>query len=209
MDILVVDDHAMFAESLKLVLGAEHCIQIVGDGTSAIGYLSSKLPDIVLLDYGLPDSDGLSLLRVIHALSKPPPVLLLSGTEDQTLIGSARNLGAKGFLHKSMHPKDLLDAIRVLENGGSIWPDLPEHVGSQLPSSKYNVAIARNMGLTERQMDVLVELCAGYSNKMIARQLGITESTVKSHMKTVFTVLKVNNRVACSNRATELGLLSR
>ncbi|MBX2838469.1 MAG: response regulator transcription factor [Gammaproteobacteria bacterium] len=210
MDILVVDDHAMFAESLKLLLGVEHNIQTVGDGSSAIECLSGKLPDIILLDHGLPDADGLTLLRVIQAMPKPPPVLVLSATGDQSIINSARALGAKGYVHKSMHPRELLNAIRIVENGGTTWSELTIPADSVDPSdAKYNQKVAEKLGLTERQMDVLIELCQGLSNKMIARELGIAESTVKSHMKTLFSVLGVSNRVACTNKASELGLFLR
>jgi DNA-binding NarL/FixJ family response regulator len=210
MDILVIDDHTMFAESLKLLLGVEHSMHIACDGTTAIESLSKKVPDIVLLDHGLPDSDGLTMLRVIQALPEPPPVLVLSASEDQSVIQSARELGAKGYVHKSMHPKELLNAIRTLEQGGDIWSELPAlHSRPGKKTLPYNQYVARNLGLTDRQMDVLVELCQGHSNKVIARELGIAESTVKSHMKSVFSVLGVGNRVACANRANELGLVVR
>ena len=214
MQILVVDDHKMFAESIELLLAAQHQVTTVSDGSAAITQVTADKPDIVLLDQRLPDIDGLTLLKVIHALPDPPPVILLSGSEDVALIDAARRDGAAGFLHKSLSAEALIEAINLVGTGGTIWPQLEaasvtEGAGEShlLNTEGVNGRIVRELGITGRQIEVLQLLVAGMPNKTIASQLGIAESTVKTHVKSLFQVLKVNNRVACQNRARDLGLL--
>ena len=214
MKILVVDDHAMFADSIKLVLGSRHQITTVPDGSTAISKVSADKPGMVLLDQHLPDIDGLTLLKVICALPEPPPVLLLSGSEDTALKDAARHSGAAGFLHKSLPADALIEAIDKVGAGEMIWspsaedPDSYDCSASSIVNhERVNDQIVKELGITGRQIDVLKLLVAGMPNKSIANQLGIAESTVKTHVKSLFQVLKVTNRVACQNRARDLGLL--
>ncbi len=214
MKILVVDDHAMFADSIKLVLGTRHQITTVPDGSTAILKVSADKPGMVLLDQHLPDIDGLTLLKVICALPEPPPVLLLSGSEDAALKDAARHSGAAGFLHKSLPADALIEAIDKVGAGEMIWSSSAEAPDSHGCSAanivnheRVNDRIVKELGITGRQIDVLKLLVAGMPNKSIANQLGIAESTVKTHVKSLFQVLKVTNRVACQNRARDLGLL--
>ncbi len=214
MKILVVDDHAMFAESIKLLLASHHQIATAIDGKSAIAHLTSESQGIVLLDQHLPDIDGITLLKVIRALPSPPPVILLSGNQDSALMNTARQSGAAGFLHKSLPAEALLKAIEKVANGQTVWPNVSDHQEpadtehvSAMATKEVNAQLVQELGITERQIDVLQLLVAGLPNKSIASQLGIAESTVKTHIKCLFQALKVNNRVACHNRATELSLL--
>ncbi|MEM7258469.1 MAG: response regulator transcription factor [Pseudomonadota bacterium] len=214
MRILVVDDHAMFAESIRLLLGARHKINTAASGSDALAQITSEMPQVVLLDHNLPDIDGLTLLKVVQALPEPPPVLLLSGSDDVSLVDAARQTGAVGFLHKSLPADALIDAIEKVAAGDSVWPAAGVQDGQDNPDTsvaltphEVNSRIVRELGITERQIDVLRLLVTGLPNKTIASRLGIAESTVKTHIKSLFHVLKVKNRVACHNRARELGLL--
>ena len=214
MKILVVDDHAMFADSIKLVLSTRHQITTVADGSTAITKVSADKPGMVLLDQHLPDIDGLTLLKVICALPEPPPVVLLSGSEDAALKDAARHGGAAGFLHKSLPADALIEAINKEEAGEMIWPPPAEDPDSHACSAsslvnpqRVNDRIVKELGITGRQIDVLKLLVEGMPNKSIANQLGIAESTVKTHVQSLFQVLKVTNRASCQNRARNLGLL--
>ncbi|OED37973.1 hypothetical protein AB833_21575 [Chromatiales bacterium (ex Bugula neritina AB1)] len=214
MHILVVDDHAMFAESIKILLGADHDISMASNGTEAIAAITTQKPAVVLLDINLPDIDGLTLLKVIQALPAPPGVLVVSGAENMQLANEARRAGAAGFLHKSLPAEALLQAIKKIESGENAWPEAdsitPETNESKNRSDEllqFNRLVVEQLGITNRQMDVFTLLAQGDPNKTIARKLGIAESTVKHHLKMLFQSLNVNNRVACHNKMIELGIL--
>ncbi len=215
MHILVVDDHAMFAESIKMLLGTSYQITTAVTGSEAIAVVTANKPGIVLLDHNLPDIDGITLLKVIQALPSPPPVLMVSGTENMQLVVESRRQGAAGFLHKSLPAESLLNAIIKVRAGESVWPDSDNstqpdaHQPDRTPSQdlqQFNRLVVEQLGITDRQLDVLTLMVQGDPNKTIARKLGIAESTVKTHIKSLFHLLKVNNRVACHNKMIELGL---
>lgn len=209
MRILVVDDHAMFAESIRLLLGERHNITTAASGSDALQQITSYMPQAVLLDHNLPDIDGLTLLKVVRALPEPPPVLLLSGSDDAALVDLARQAGAVGFLHKSMSAEALMSAMDQVGRGLEVWPETHAPQAAAMDARQtVNTRIVKELGITERQLDVLQLLVSGAPNKTIASTLGIAESTVKTHIKSLFQVFKVSNRVACYNRAMELGLLS-
>ncbi len=213
MRVLVVDDHEMFAQSVKHLLGTSYKVSAVTSGTEALKTLSDQRCDVVLLDHNLPDVDGLTILKVIQALPTPPPVIMLSGNDSANLLQEAKRLGAAGFLHKSLPAEELLSAVRRVASGQSYGIDDSFkstdsfQTNDIIDTRKFNAVVIDELGITQRQLDVLLLLMQGDANKTIARKLGIADSTVKTHVKTLFQVLKVNNRVACCNRVTELGLL--
>lgn len=195
MKILLVDDHAMFADSLKTVLTPHYTVSTVSCGQEALEAVSAASHKIVLLDQNLPDIDGVTLTKVIRALPDPPSVLILSGDNDYSLIRAARQAGACGFLHKSLPANDLLEAVERVRSGASIWSESDiAYDNSNLthPTNNplWNHNIVRQLGITERQLEVLRLMSNGLSNKAIARELTIAESTVKTHVKSLFQVLK-------------------
>ena len=202
----------MFAQSLTLLLGTVHEVVVATSGSEALERISEQRPSAVLLDHKLPDIDGLTVLKVIQALPNPPPVVMLSGEDCSQLINSAKKLGASGFLHKSLPAEELLRAIDMLGKGSQYWTydqssTSADDISNASESRCLNTLVVNRLGITTRQLDVLELLVQGHSNKVIANQLGIADSTVKTHIKMIFQTLKVNNRVACLNKAIELGLL--
>ncbi len=208
MRILVVDDHAMFSESLRVLLGSTYDITTSPNGREALLEISNQCPAGILLDQDLPDIDGITLLKVINALPSPPPVLILTGCTEARLIDDARRAGAAGILHKSMPAATLMDALSKLMAGEAIWPDESNRSSIANRSDKGLVnVVAQDLGITKRQLEVLRLLTKGLPNKTIGRELHIAESTVKTHIKILFNLLKVNNRVACYHKALQLGLV--
>ncbi len=212
MTILLVDDHAMFADCLALVLGGKHKIKAVASASDALTELSASPPALVLLDYNLPDIDGVTLAKIIRALPNPPPVLLFSGDTNECLVTAARQAGASGFLHKSLPAEALMDALERVQAGETVWPETIDASDSGDPktlngNTNWDHHIVRQLGITDRQFEVLQLMTNGLSNKAIARELYIAESTVKTHVKSLFHILNANNRTACFNKARDLGLV--
>jgi DNA-binding NarL/FixJ family response regulator len=191
--ILLVDDHAMVREGLRLVLGdRDPPAQIVEAGSyaQAQACLAEASFDLVLLDYFLPDTHGPASLRELLPRAGSAPIVVMSGECDGDLVRGALRAGARGFIPKKSTGKVMLAAIGVVLSGGVYVP--PDALVGAAPDRTEAM-------LTERQRDVLQLLVDGRTNKEIAASLGTAESTVRVHLQTIFRSLGVENRTqACS-----------
>jgi len=202
---LLVDDHALFREGLALLMahafeGVE-CLQAASIA-EAID-LGGQHPDLALtlLDLGLPDSDGLAGLRQLQQELPGPALVVLSADDAPQTVLDTINAGAQGFIPKSAEPGLMREALAHVLAGGIY---LPRYTPSSPPSSP--PASPAAIDLSERQLDVLRLLIRGRSNKLISRELGLSESTVKTHLAAVFRKLEVNSRTQAVVKAAALGL---
>lgn len=198
-NLLILDDHAIFSESLGLVLGDEFNVALCTDADQLLTKTSFSNVDILLLDYTLADQDGLKVYAEIKTRENCPPVLLITASNESSVIRQARQAGIEGYFHKSEPLDKLKDAIRELLAGNRWWP-----TGGDRDSLS---AISKKHGITTRQLDVLHLISQGYTNSDISKRLYVTESTVKSHITALFTQLAVKNRTSCLRTARMLGLL--
>ncbi len=212
MRILLVDDHTLFREGLRHLLGAlDERVQMDGasDCAEALERLGSGTYDLVLLDLKMPGLHGLDALATLRSTAPATPVVVLSGEDDAKIVHAAIECGAMGFIPKSSTSEILIQAMRlVLAHGVYLPPavlnagpgaraaplSLPEQPGEDLP------------GLTPRQMDVLRCVLKGKPNKIVARELNVSEATVKTHLTAVFDALGVRNRTEAVYAAAKLGL---
>lgn len=215
MKALLVDDHALFRSGLMLLLAARFpdVVMREADGLSAaLAHLNDE-PDIelVLLDLGLRDSDGLPTLRQLRAVSEDRTIVVLSAYDDADTVIAALNEGAAGFIPKSTRGKGVEQALRVVLDGGIYLPPVVYAAVAPLPAlaesddARAADAIHR-LGLSPRQIDVLRLLTAGQSNKVICRELDVAESTIKTHLLALFRKLGVNSRTEAVVAAAKLGL---
>lgn len=193
MDFLLVDDHPIIHETLgavvrSLVPGAQ--IHNENDLAGALSRVHElKDLELVLLDLGLPGCSGIeALLRMRRALPRAR-IVIISASEDAESVRSALEAGAVGYLPKTSAPRVMSDALRLILDGGTYIP--PQALE---PMSKRKAASMADLGLTERQADVLRLLAKGLSNSEIARKLSISESTVKQHAHAAYRVLGVSSR---------------
>jgi len=207
MKLLLVEDHLYVAESLQLLLERTLDFSTATDCKQAIKMIKDEDEfDIILLDMGLPDSDGQSLLQFFQNHYYFPPVLVITGKEKEAeVIKTVRSMGAKGFYHKSQSPQVLLKAIDTLLQGGEHWP--VEDVSEALSSNEKKINMAKHFGITPRQLEVLTCLDDGLQNKQIAEVMSISEGTVKSHIKALYSGLGARTRSGCVKTARQLGLL--
>jgi len=227
MKILVVDDHPMMADALRLaLLTLERAADVVcvGDRAGALAATADDTGfDLALLDLGLPDCagpDGLARLREERPYL---PVVVISGTSDAETILSALDLGAMGFIPKTSSREVMLNAIRLVASGGIFVPvealntrssrtAASDSVTAPLPKTRVPAAsdaappTPADLGLTPRQGEVLSLVLRGLPNKLIARKLNIAEGTVKAHVSAVLQVLNVSTRTQALITATRLGL---
>jgi len=211
LKVLVIDDHTLFREGLEGLLRRRdiEVVASVGDGQDGIRLAIELEPDIILLDMRMPGMDGLSVLEQLkqHEL-KMPISMLTTSSEERDLVEALRN-GASGYLLKDMEPDSLVVALREIVNGKTVVaptlaPILAKVVQGDIPPVGKNETPFSD--LTPRETEILGLLAEGQSNKVIARNLGISDGTVKLHVKAILRKLKVHSRVEAAVLAVEQGL---
>ena len=209
MKILVVDDHVLIREALRGLfreLRPDATVLEAADASRTTELLVEQ-PDIalILLDLNLPDRDGLVLLAELRARHPGIPVIVLSGFPDRANVVRALDHGAVGFIPKSAGREVMTSALNLVFSGGVYIP--PEILGT--PNAATPQPSPTDLGLTERQVDVLALMMQGKSNKAICRLLELAEPTVKNHVTAILKTLGVSNRteavLAASARGWELG----
>ncbi len=210
MRVLIIDDHALFRDGLQGLL-EQRGIEVAGavaSGAEGIELTEELKPDIVLLDLRMPDMGGLEVLQKIKAnKSAIPVVMLTTSNEESDLIKSLRS-GAQGYLLKDMEPDELVSALRDIENGKNVVAQDLTDALARMVQGDTNIADEEGpfSHLTPREMEILCLLAEGQSNKLIARNLGISDGTVKLHVKAILRKLGIHSRVEAAVIAVEQGL---
>jgi DNA-binding NarL/FixJ family response regulator len=205
--VLIVDDHAVVREGLRTFLELQDGIAVAGeaaDGEQAIMQAEALAPDVVLMDLVMPRLDGVGAMRELRRrLPQTRVIVLTSFAEDERLL-PAIQAGAAGYLLKNVAPAELARAVRAAHAGEAL---LDPVIAARLVD-----AIAQPAGepaperLTAREQEVLALIARGYSNKRIARELGIAEKTVKTHVGHVLAKLGVTDRTQAAVHAVRMGL---
>ncbi len=198
---LIAGDHALFREGLCLLLAQQEDIQLIGeaaDGLQALRMAEALQPDILLLDVQMPKAGGLEILPNIRARSPRTNVLILSGVLEDAFIVEALQQGAMGYLLKTATHADLVKAIRTT-HAGELWAQrkvltqVLEHLRQKIRELQGPPLELRET-LTDREREIVIWVMQGMLNKEIAMQLGISEKTVKAHLRNIFRKLKVSRR---------------
>jgi DNA-binding NarL/FixJ family response regulator len=210
--VLLVDDQPMVRAGLGLILRSQPDIEVAGecdDGGEALQAVSRCTPDVVCMDVRMPGVDGVEATRRLRAAGGPP-VCVLTTFGDEDVLWSAVDAGAAGFELKSATPENLIEAVRTVASGGT-WID-GTLLGPILESYRQWARPATHHGdrlhtLTERELDVLRLMARGASNREIAEQLFLAETTIKTHVGTLFTKLGARDRAAAIVFAYDAGLV--
>lgn len=207
--VLVADDHAVVREGLRTFLGLQEGIEVVGeaaDGEAAVREAERLQPDVVLMDLVMPRRDGAEAMRELRRrLPRSRVIVLTSFTDDERLL-PAIQAGAAGYLLKDVEPSELARAVRAAHAGEAL---LDPAVAARLVD-----ALAQPAGeppaerLTPREREVLALISRGLSNKRIARELGVSEKTVKAHVGHVLAKLGVTDRTQAAVHAVRAGLVA-
>ncbi|MEH0445217.1 MULTISPECIES: response regulator transcription factor [unclassified Streptomyces] len=210
---MVVDDEALVRSGFELILNASDGIQVVAtaQGAQAVDAVRRERPDVVLLDVRMPDVDGLTVLREIQTLPEPPTVAMLTTFDTDEYILTALRSGAAGFLLKDTEPEQLAQLVRTLAAGGVVMSPkasralLRGHPGAD---TAQDADVARVNLLSDRERDVLVLIAEGLSNADIGARIHLSAGTVKDHVSSILTKLRVSSRVQAALLAERAGLLS-
>jgi DNA-binding NarL/FixJ family response regulator len=218
MKILVVDDHVLIRDALRGVLkelkGDADVLEAC-DCRQAMALIAENADDLglILLDLNLPDRDGFAALSDVRENYPAISVVVLSGQHDSTSVIKALDLGALGFIPKSGQREVMLSALQLVFAGGIYIPPeiLTRDSATSLPPDgntppgRHPPVSPSDLGLTERQTDVLALMMQGKSNKAICRVLDLAEPTVKNHVTAILKALKVTNRTEAVIAVRELG----
>jgi DNA-binding NarL/FixJ family response regulator len=211
--VLLVDDDHLMRAGLRAVLSSDETIDVVGeaaDGLQAVDATKRLQPEVVLMDLRMPHQDGLSATREILARSPEAKVLVLTTFEDDDYIFGSLAAGASGFLLKRTKPEELISGIHTVAAGDSLLsPSVTRTVVDRMTHHPpADVAPDKRLReLTPRERDVLELIARGLSNREIAAELVVEESTVKTHVKRILMKLDLRDRVHAVILAYESGIV--
>lgn len=214
--ILIVDDHTLFRSGLETLL-ERHEIEVIasaGNGRDGFKLAQEINPDVVLLDMRMPEMSGLEVLVGLRSCGFTMPIVMLTtSNEEQDLLESLRN-GANGYLLKDMEPAELVSALKDIVKGNTVVA--PELAGTLARIVQGDVGDESESAdsspfseLTKREQEIVCLLAEGQSNKVIARNLGISDGTVKLHVKAILRKLDVHSRVEAAVMAVEQNFCQR
>ena len=213
MRILLIDDHALFRFGLQELLERRGVGEIyaVGDRHEGRRMAEEKVPDVVLLDMRMPGASGLDVLRELRTAFPDMPIAMLTTSGEEHDVVASLQQGASGYLLKDMEPDELVDALSDIVAGKTVVAKELATVLAKAVQAEAHAPAAepRFSDLTPRELEILCHLAEGQSNKAIAGELGITDGTVKLHVKAILRKLSVHSRVEAAVIAVERNLCAR
>jgi DNA-binding NarL/FixJ family response regulator len=206
--VVIVDDHAVFAEALSAALELVDGVRTVGVAmtiSEGAGLIAAVRPDVAVVDYTLPDGSGSELVRRLGAAGVAVPVVILTGVNDEAAFRDALEAGCAGYITKDRPLDELVSAVRAAAAGDmAVSPALLGRVLPQLRRSDRGHARL----LTPREEEILALVAEGLSNKAIAAELGLRLHTVRNHVQNVLTKLGAHSKLEAVALATRSGLLA-
>ena len=211
--VMIIDDHTLFRSGLSELLerrGIGVCAA-VGDGEQGCRLAADLEPDIVLLDLRMPELDGLSVLERLVTQGRAGAVVMLTTSSDERDLVTSLRAGARGYLLKDMEPDQLVESLAAVVVGQTVVaPEMTTVLAKVVKGGRLEPARPdRFSALTRRELEILRHLAEGQSNKAIARDLGITDGTVKLHVRSILRKLQVRSRVEAAVIAVEERVFQR
>jgi two-component system NarL family response regulator len=192
---MIVDDHAILREGLKVVLSRESDFRIIGeaaDGSEAVKKAMKLHPDVIVMDIRMPYSGLQATMDITQALPDTK-ILMLTVSETEADLVESVKAGARGYMLKGMGAEELVAAVRTVASGGAIFT--PSIAAKFLDEFKADLNKDKDdASLTSREMEVLVLVANGASNKEIAKKLDVSEPTIKAHLRNILSKLHMKNR---------------
>lgn len=209
--VLIIDDHTLFREGLESLLTRREIdvVASVGDGNEGLRLIDELQPDIILLDMRMPEISGLGVLAALQEKGASMPVVVLTTSADEKDLVESLRSGARGYLLKDMEPDSLVIALRDIVDGKTVVAPALTPILAKVVQGDFSELDESELlfdELTPRETEILCLLAEGQSNKVIARNLGISDGTVKLHVKAILRKLNIHSRVEAAVLAVEHGL---
>jgi DNA-binding NarL/FixJ family response regulator len=208
--VLIADDHAVVRQGLRTFLELHDDIEVVGeaaDGETALALVAALEPDVVLMDLVMPGMGGVGAIEALRARGSAARVIVLTSFLDEDKVLPAVRAGAAGYLLKDVQPQELVAAIRTVHSGEALLaPAVATMLLEQLAAGDEP---RERDELTPRERDVLAHLARGQANKVIARELGVSERTVKTHVSNILAKLGLTDRTQAAVYAVRHGLVRK
>jgi NarL family two-component system response regulator LiaR len=193
--VVLVDDHAIVRQGLRTYLELQPDIEVVGeasDGGEAVGVVRDTVPDIVLMDLVMPNSDGVEATRAITGMAPSTRVIVLTSFSEDEKVFASIKAGAQGYLMKDVLPQDLVKAIRTVYRGeAQLDPEIARKLMQEFTNPQPQ---APRHDLTERELEVLTLIAHGKTNRDISEVLVLSEKTVKTHVSNILQKLHLSDR---------------
>ena len=211
--ILIVDDHLIVREGLRLILETEMEFDLIGeasDGAEALALVEELNPHVILMDLRMPGMDGLTAIEHLRDSHPEISVVILTTFNEDELMRKGLGLGARGYLLKDTDRNTLFNTIRAAARGETLLkPEILEQLfGPKIPERRALESEGK-IDLTDRELEVLTAVAEGERSKEIAYKLGITERTVKAHLSNIYGKLGVDSRAGAVSEAMRRGWLDR
>jgi NarL family two-component system response regulator LiaR len=196
--VLVVDDHQVVRQGLRTFLDLQEDISVIGeaeDGIQALELVRELKPDVVLMDLVMPHMDGIAATQQVRALGLSTKVIALTSFSEDDKVFPAIQAGAASYLLKDVSPDDLAEAIRAVHHGEArLHPDITRKLMEQVSKVRETSEDSSVEKLTDREREVICLVALGRSNREIARELFISEKTVKTHISNILSKLNLEHR---------------
>ena len=208
LTVVIIDDHVMFAEGVAAALRATGEVEVAAvaataeDGDAAV---AAHRPHVVLIDYGLPDDDGVALARRLHQQFPEVKLVMVTSLVDERLVLRAVEAGCAGFVTKDRTVDELVAAIRSVADGEALIS--PTMLNKVLRQIRRRTEDSVGAGLSEREREVLQYVCDGLTNPAIAARLHVSHNTVRSHVQNILSKLQVHSKLEAAAVATRSGLI--
>ncbi|MEX0415314.1 response regulator [Bacillus sp. C30] len=196
-NVLIVDDHFVVREGLKLIIETSDSFQIIGEaanGEEALSFIEKKKPDVILMDLNMPKMSGLETIEALNKKQNHTPIIILTTYNEDELMLKGIELGAKGYLLKDTDRENLFRTLEAAIRGEILLqPNIMEKIVKYKRKEVHADKVAKN-NLTVKELFVLKAIARGYKNKEIVFDMGIAERTVKAYLTNIYNKLGVNSR---------------
>lgn len=205
--LMIADDQKLFAESLSYVISGSaedmEVLGIAGDGVQAVSLAERLKPDVILMDVRMPEMDGTDAARLILARLPATRILMLSTFMDGDQARSAVAHGAQGYLLKDMKPTDLIEAIRAVHGGATLFSrEVADHMAVREEADRRKKEESLDAVLSPRENQVAALILKSFGNKQIAERLGLSEQTVRNYISAIYFKLGVKDRFEFMRKAS-------